>query len=180
MADRTYIKLFRKMLDWEWYKDANTFRVFMHILLKANYKPSTYMGHTIGAGECVFGRKKCAEELGISERQVRTALKHLKSTNEVTIRTTNKFSIIHIVKWEFWQIADGQETNKTTDSESNKRPASDQQVTTSKESKNSKNIRNYYSYTERAMTKAEEEAFLKEVVNDDIGSDKDSQPGRIS
>lgn len=157
--DRTYIKLFRKMLKWGWYKDTNTFRVFMHILLKANYSPSSYMGYTVGAGECVFGRKKWAQELGLSERQVRTALEHLKSTNEVTIKSTNRFSIIHVVKWEFWQIDEGQPTTEMTNTESNNRPATDQQPTTSKESKNIRN-KELLSYT-RARAREEEEEWLK-------------------
>ena len=134
--DRTYIKLFHQMLEWGWYGDTNTFRVFMHILLRANYKESEYLGHKIGAGECVFGRKEWAKKLGLSERQVRTAISHLKSTNEITTKSTNKFTIIHIVKWEFWQIEEGKATTKTTSKKSNERPASDQQATTSKESKN--------------------------------------------
>ena len=78
--DNTYIKLFRKMLTWEWYGNTNTFRVFMHILLKAQYEPSRYEGHEIKAGECVFGRKAWAKELGMSEQEIRTAMMHLKST----------------------------------------------------------------------------------------------------
>lgn len=150
MANRentTYVKLFRKMLTWEWYGDTNTTRVFLHILLNVNYEPSRYRGHEIGAGECVFGRKKWAKELGLSERQVRTALEHLKSTNEVTTKATNKFTIIHLEKWEFWQIGEGKATTKTTNKKSNERPTTDQQPTTSKESKNVRkkeviNIRN--------------------------------------
>ena len=30
-----WIKLHRKITEWEWYSDANTFRVFMHLLLTA-------------------------------------------------------------------------------------------------------------------------------------------------
>ena len=128
-----YIKLFRKMLNWGWYKDTNTFRVFMHILLKANYQPSEYKGHKIDAGECVFGRKKWAEDLGLSERQVRTAIEHLKSTNEIATKTTNKFTIITVVNWELWQIEEGvkRPTKRPTRSQT-----SDQQPTTSKEYKN--------------------------------------------
>ena len=133
--DNTYIKLFRRVLTWEWYGDTNTFRVFMHILLNANYKPSKYKGHEIGAGECVFGRKKWAKELGLSEQQVRTAISHLQSTNEITIRATNKFSVIHVEKWAFWQINDGLSTNKATNSVHQNQPTINQQVTTSKESK---------------------------------------------
>lgn len=135
MSDNTYIKLFRKMLTWGWYGDTNTFRVFMHILLKANYKPSEYKGEKIGAGECVFGRKKWAKELGLSEQQVRTAINHLQSTNEITIRATNKFSVIHVEKWAFWQLNDGLSTNKPTNHVPQIQPTTNQQVTTSKESK---------------------------------------------
>ena len=160
MANRentTYIKLFRKMLTWEWYGDTNTTRLFLHILLKVNYEPSRYRGHEIGAGECVFGRKKWAKELGMSERQVRTALEHLKSTNEVTTKATNKFTIIHLEKWAFWQIGEGKPTTKVTTKKSNERPTTDQQPTTSKESKNVRkeevlNIRNLIPPTLEMVT----------------------------
>lgn len=160
MANRentTYVKLFRKMLTWEWYGDTNTTRLFLHILLKVNYEPSRYRGHEIGAGECVFGRKKWAKELGMSERQVRTALEHLKSTNEVTTKATNKFTIIHLEKWAFWQIGEGEPTTKVTTKKSNERPTTDQQPTTSKESKNVRkeevlNIRNLIPPTLEMVT----------------------------
>ena len=135
MEDRTYIKLFRKILKWGWYGDTNTFRVFMHILLNAQYRPSEYHGVTIGAGECVFGRKKWAEVLGLSEQQVRTAISHLQSTNEITIKSTNKFSVIHVEKWEFWQMEEGKSTNESTNNSTRNQPTSNQQVTTYKESK---------------------------------------------
>lgn len=135
----TYIKLFRKMLTWEWYKDANTVRVFLHILLKVNYEPSRFRGHEIGVGECVFGRKKWAEELGLSEQQIRTAISHLQNSHEITIKSTNKFSVIHVEKWEFWQLEEGKATKKTTKKQPTSQPTTNQQVTTSKESKNIKN-----------------------------------------
>ena len=134
--NRSFVKLFRNILDWGWYGDTNTFRVFMHILLKANYQETEYKGHKIPAGACVFGRKAWAEELGLSERQVRTAISHLESTNEIAIETTNRFSVITLVKWELWQIDEGRATNRTTNKKSDKRPTSDQQATTSKEYKN--------------------------------------------
>lgn len=146
-TDRTYIKLFRKMLNWGWYGDTNTFRVFMHILLTANYTPKEYRGQMIGAGECVFGRKAWAEKLGLSERQVRTAIEHLKSTNEITVRATNKFSVITVTNWKFWQIEEGKATNTTANEATNERPTTDQQPTTPKESKKVRNKRNHHSNT---------------------------------
>lgn len=139
MEDRTYVKIFRKMLGWGWYGDTNTFRVFMHILLKANYQESEYRGHKIPAGACVFGRKKWSKELGLSEQQIRTAIFHLQSTNEITIKSTNKFTVVTLTNWEFWQIEEGKSTKKRTNHQPSSQPTSNQQVTTSKESKNIRN-----------------------------------------
>ena len=108
----------------------------MHILLKAQYHPSEYKGVPIKSGQCVFGRKKWAKDLGLSERQVRTAIEHLKSTNEITTKSTNQFTVITVVKWAFWQIEEGVSTNDVTNQKTNERPTSDQRATTYKESKN--------------------------------------------
>lgn len=135
MRDNGFIKLDRKILNWRWYNDVNTFRVFVHLLLTANYTDGEYMTHQIKRGQVVTGRKKLSDQLKMTEREVRTALTHLKSTNEVTIETHSKFSIITINNYEKYQ----QVTNKTT----SKRPASDQQVTNKrpqyKKEKNNKN-----------------------------------------
>lgn len=158
MDDRTYIKLFRKILKWGWYGDTNTFRVFMHILLKAQYYPTEYHGVTINSGECVFGRKAWAKELGLSEQQIRTAISHLQSTNEITIASTNKFSVIHVVKWELWQVGDGLATNKATNDVNEIQPTTNQQLTTSKESKKVINKKNHS--IRQDMTREEKDAWL--------------------
>lgn len=148
--DRTYIKIFHKMLDWGWYGDTNTFRVFMHILLRANYRESEYLGHKIGAGECVFGRKEWAKKLGLSEQQVRTAISHLQSTHEITTRATNRFTIITVVNWESWQIEEGKATKRATNKQPTSQPTSNQQATTSKDSKNTTTIPTIYDVREYA------------------------------
>ena len=135
MASNGYIKLHRKLLDWGWYKDPNTKAVFLHLLLTANFTESEYMGVKIYPGQTVIGRKALAETLGMSERNVRTALNHLKSTNEVTIKVTNKFSVVTIVGWEKYQVDELKPTNKPTNKMTNNRPASDHTIR-KKESKN--------------------------------------------
>ena len=105
-------------------------------------------------------RKAWAKKLGLSEQQVRTAISHLQSTNEITIRATNKFSVIHVVKWEFWQINGGLATNEATNAMFEIQPTSNQQVTTSKESKNIR-INNHSSKRIQDMTAEEKDAFLE-------------------
>ena len=147
MSNGNWIKLNRKILKWEWYSDNSTRSVFLHALLKANYEPSRYKGHELAIGDVVFGRKKWAEELGLSERQVRTAITHLKETGEIsTIKATNKFTILRIENWEFYQSKEDEATNNMT----NERPTSDQQATNNrprtkkeKKEKNEKKDKNY-------------------------------------
>ena len=127
----SWIKLHRKLLDWEWYDDANAKIIFIHLLLKANYKPTRYRGYDIPAGSVVSGRKALSEQLGMSEQKIRTGLDKLKSTNEITISATAKFSIITIRCWDEYQHDNQQNNQQST----NKQPTDNQQVTTSKEGK---------------------------------------------
>lgn len=98
-----WIKLFPKMLNWEWYKDVNTKVLFIHCLLNAQWKDGKFENIVIPRGSFATGRKKLAKELGLSEQEIRTALKHLISTNELTIETNNKFSIISVVNYDLYQ-----------------------------------------------------------------------------
>lgn len=41
-----YVKISRKILEWEWYTDINTKVLFLHILLKANWKLEGSRGQT--------------------------------------------------------------------------------------------------------------------------------------
>lgn len=130
---RGYIKYWRKIKEWSWYKDPITKSLFLHLIAEANYKDNVFMGHTIKRGQIAVGRKELAEKLGISQQNVRTSIKRLKSTSDITIKSTNRFSIISIVNYESYQ----QElTSKLT----NKTPSTNQQLTTIKEREERKEI----------------------------------------
>ena len=122
-----YIKLYRKLIQWGWYQDSVVKDLFLHFLLTASFKDFNWMGEQLKAGQLITGRKRLAEELNFSERQIRTAMEKLKSTGEVTYKSTNKFTIVTVVNWEDYQINDETPTNTFA----NKRPTSDQQATTS-------------------------------------------------
>lgn len=101
---KVYIKLYYSLLDWEWYKDANTMRVFLHLLLTANRKDHPYQGDVIHAGESLASLEFISTELKLSVQQVRTALEHLKSTGEITVRKVKKTSVIRINKYSEYQF----------------------------------------------------------------------------
>lgn len=138
-----WVKLHRQITDWEWYTDGNTFRVFLHLLLNANHKDGRHKGIVVKRGQILTGRKVLASALGLSERQIRTALSKLKTTGEIdqqkANKTTKSGSIITLCNYDSYQDGDDindQETNKQT---TKKRPTNDQQTTTNKNVKNEKN-----------------------------------------
>lgn len=135
-----WIKIHRKILEWEWYPDRDTREVFFHLLLTANHKAGRFMGHEIKAGEVVIGRKSLSKAVGISERSVRTALTHLKSTSEIAIRTTNRFSVITLLNWSKYQITDQQNDQQSDQQVTSKRPANDHKQECNNKKNDNKNI----------------------------------------
>lgn len=126
-----FIKLYKKMLRWEWYDDTNTKILFLHILLRANWEAGSWHGINYGVGEFITSLQTLADETHLSVQQVRTALQHLISTGEVTSKQQGKARIIAVNNWCQYQ-----ESNKV----SNKKPTRSQQdgnkvVTTDKEYK---------------------------------------------
>lgn len=142
-----WIKIHNKFLNWEWYTDVNTKAVFIHCILKANWKDCSYQGVEVPRGSFVTGRKKLVKELGLSEQEIRTAIKHLISTNEITTKSTNKFTIISVNNYDMYQ-QNNQELNQQL---TNNQPTTNQQLTTIVEYKNNRIIDNIniYSYIEQ-------------------------------
>lgn len=98
-----WIRLHRKLSEWEWYGDSKTLHLFIHLLLKANYKPSEWRGIRLAPGQLVTGRKQLSAETGISEQSIRTSLERLKSTSEITISSTNRFSVVTVCNYSLYQ-----------------------------------------------------------------------------
>jgi len=96
----TYVRLFTKFLSWEWYDDANTMRVFLHLLLKAEPRDTRWRGKKIKRGQVAVSIRKLAEELHLSVRNIRTSLGHLQATHEVTQKITQQTTIITICKYD--------------------------------------------------------------------------------
>lgn len=99
----SYIKIDRKILEWEWWTDINTHRLFFYMLLKANWKDGNFRGVVIPRGSFVSSIAKLSEEANLTVDEVRTALKHLKSTDEITSKTHGKFTVFTIKNYCVYQ-----------------------------------------------------------------------------
>jgi hypothetical protein len=127
-----WIKIHRQILDWEWYSDNNAFRVFMHLILKANHKEKRYKGIELNCGSVITSRDILSLETGLSVQQIRTALDKLKSTSEITIETSSKGTIIQVVNYAKYQLSTSESTNE--------QPTNNQQVTTNNKEKKERSI----------------------------------------
>ncbi|HDY87684.1 MAG TPA: hypothetical protein ENH82_06135 [bacterium] len=141
-----WIKLHRKLIKWEWYHDSNMVHLFIHLLLNANHKDSHWQGNLVKRGQMITGRKQLSADTGLSEQTIRTCLKRLKSTNELTIKPTNRFSLITIVNFNTYNNSDMIQTepiNQPANQQlTSNQPATNQQLTTNKNVKKEKNGKN--------------------------------------
>jgi hypothetical protein len=137
--NRGYIKQWRKIKEWEWYRTPHMVHFFGHIVREANHKDGRWQGVDVKRGQIICGRKQLALDTGLSEQIVRTCIERLKSTSEITIRATNKFSIITIVKYEDYQPNEKVLTSTSTSELTNNQPTINQQITTNKNDNNGKN-----------------------------------------
>lgn len=166
---RGYIKEYRKITEWEWYKDYKTAHLFRHCLYKANLENKTWRGQEILRGSFITSRDNLAFETGLTVQEVRTALKKLKLTNELTSVSTSQYTIITVVNWDIYQA--NQPTNQPTINQH-----SNQQITTTKEIKEIKKYRerdrkileNYLLNKKRAKPIDNIDAYIDNIQPDSL------------
>lgn len=131
-----YLPLHNKILDWEWYKDVNTFKLFVHLLLTVNFEDKFWKGIEVKAGQKITSLKHLSDETGLTVQQTRTSLSKLKTTGEVTTKATNKYTLVTVVNWASYRIESGKATSKPTRNTTNEQQTTNKQLTTTEEYKN--------------------------------------------
>lgn len=129
--EKGFVKMSRNIGDWGWYDEPHTARVFLHLIIFANHAPHEYRGHIVERGQIVTGYPSLAKKLGLSVRNIRTAYNNLKSTGEVTVKVTGKFSIVTLCNYELYNPS-----RESSDRQSDRLP--DSQVTGKRQSSDNK------------------------------------------
>lgn len=99
----SYIKIDRRILEWEWWSDINTHRLFFYMLVKANWKDGRFKGVEIPRGSLASSVGKLAQATNLTVNEVRTALKHLKLTGEVTSFAHGDFTVFTVTNYDSYQ-----------------------------------------------------------------------------
>ena len=105
MENKGFIKLHRQMLGWGWYTDTATKCVFLHLLLLAAWEEGSYREVRLAPGQAVSSIRELSAQTGVSVQSVRTALRHLKSTGEITQEPRGKYSVFTIENYARYQGA---------------------------------------------------------------------------
>jgi len=156
------IKLHRQIIEWEWYSDINVRLVFFHFLMLANHKDNKWKWQIIKEWQFISWINSLSSQIWLSVQQIRTAINKLKATNELTIKSTNKNSLITIVWRSKYQPKENKKTSTSTNNSTNKQQTNNKQITTNKNENNKEN--------EKKSSKEEEQVptHWKEYINNFI------------
>lgn len=135
-----YIKIYRKLVRWGWYKNSVVKDTFLHCLFMANFSDQPFEGTVIKKGQFVTSYENLASDLGFSVQQIRTAIKKLKSTGEITTKSTSKYTVITVENWEIYQCQENFTTSKITSTLTNEQQTTNNQITNEQQSNNN-NVR---------------------------------------
>lgn len=144
-----WIKLYRKLIDWEWFDKSEMVHLFVYFTLKANHKAKKWREISIAPGQLVTTLPTISKETGISIQTIRTCLYRLESTGVITNESTNQYRIITVCKYESYQ-----DTNAVDNSQYNRQPTGNQQTGNS-HNNNEENILPAYAHTRENETDLE-------------------------
>ena len=101
--DRGWVKLYRKVEDWEWYREPATAHLFFHLLISANRQDRKWNGIDVPAGCLITSIRHLADQTGLTIQQVRTSLKRLISTHDITQTSNKKYTLIKVNNYQIYQ-----------------------------------------------------------------------------
>lgn len=167
MNNQGWVKLHRKLKKTSFYNKPYILWLFIHLLLSANHETRKIIFNgeelTVKEGQLITGRREIASHGALSEMQVRYGLKCLFLTNTITIKVTNKFSVITICNWKSYQESNQQFIQPTT----NKQPTDNQQTTTNNKDKKD----NKYIYTLNNQNLSYADLYVIAVKKDVVPAD---------
>ena len=111
--DRGWIKIYRSLLDWEWFDDAETVQLFLYLLLSANYEDKKWRGIVVHRGEFIISLRSTAKLLKTTVQRLRTRLQRLEECGTISFRPTQRYTIVSIYNYDTYQ--DTQEGDQHTD-----------------------------------------------------------------
>ncbi len=168
-----WVKLHRKLAEWEWYDDIPTRLVFIDLLIRASHKERKWQGLLLTKGSLVTTYDEIAERNKLTYDVARNTVKKLVNTHVITKQKTHNKLLINVLNYGKYQGNDSVEkgsfhhTNNTQlpnecQTDTNQSPNGHHTLLINKNEKNVKNDKNittaamsefdWSRYSQRDMT----------------------------
>lgn len=167
-----WIKLHRKILNNPIFQNAELLRLFLYCLLRAGYQEKEIIFNEgikeLETGEFITGAGILSSELKQNQNTTWKRLKLLEKLGYLSIKSTNKFSVIKVSKFDIYQIENLEDYKPDTNEVQTKYKPD----TTNKKDKKDKNINNLSKdkLCQTASDEAPQETFCKKTPYEEIAS----------
>ena len=98
-----WIKLYRKITEWEWYTVPSMAHLFIHLLLVASRQDKRWRGMVIKQGQVVTSTRRLAEQTGLSRNTVKKSLKTLEASKDITMGRAGSGTLVTILNYANYQ-----------------------------------------------------------------------------
>lgn len=113
-----YIYLHRKITKSAVWENESLLKIWIWCLVRASYKDrQVVIGNQIvelKPGEFVTGRNAASEELKMKGTSLWKRLKALEKLGNISIKSNNKFSVITVANWAFYQYGEDESDSRRT------------------------------------------------------------------
>lgn len=154
MAVDGWIKVHRKMLEWEWYDKSEMVHLFIDLLLNANTKEAVWRGKTIPIGGQITSLDSLSKRTKLSIQTIRTCLARFENNKQITQEATNKYRLITICKYDIYQERQARKQQASQQATNNKQEYS---ITISNEIDNTLTLAEFVSMTSKEYEKLKAE-----------------------
>jgi len=124
-----FIMLDRCLLEKHIFQNEKLLKVWIWCLLKATHQPHEQavglQKISLSPGQFIAGRFSAAEELKMNPSTTWKYLKVLESNESIDIKSNNKFSVVTVLNWEFYQTEKYKRDNKSDSKKTTKRQQKD-------------------------------------------------------
>jgi len=123
-----FFKIDYQIRDWRYFGCPSALALWIHILSGANWKDGYFMGTEVPRGTMATSISRLSEETGLHPSTVRKWLKKFQETGEIEVKSTNRFTLIFVVKYSDFQSPEEnrvkrnvKQSDKQDDKQSDKR-----------------------------------------------------------
>lgn len=165
MNDNGFVKLFRKLVDWKYAQFPNAVALWVHILIRANWKDGYFMGVPIPRGSFATSLQRLADETGMNVSTVRRWLKKFEDDKQIERIVTQRCTIIKVSNYRDYQDISEEGVNTPVNTLMNKQVNNqvNTQVNNNRRKKEEKESKKERSIVERSAPKpslSEVESFF--------------------